>query len=84
MTCLRYWQDLAPNKFDFFPEIESTLKTLKIYYLGADSQQWKQGIQNSKKKKKGKNPNLNQNTVSGNIAGINAETPKVSACKRQH
>lgn len=38
-----------------------------------------------KKKKGGGNPHLNQNTVSGsNIAGINAETPKVSACKGQH
>ena len=41
--------------------------------------------QQKKKKKQGKNPNLNQNTVSGsNIAGINAETPEVSACKGQH
>jgi hypothetical protein len=36
---------LALNKFGLFPEIKSTLRTLKIYYLGAASQQGKQRMQ---------------------------------------
>lgn len=36
---------MALNKFGLFPEIKSTLRTLKIYYLGADSQQGKQRLQ---------------------------------------